>query len=39
MGSVQISTSQTDPKCISAPPIFIKYKIHWDGVGSFNVEK
>ena len=25
---------ENDPTCISAPRIFIKYKLHWDGVGS-----
>ena len=35
----QILTLKNDPTCISAPPVFIKYKIHWDGVGSLNVEK
>ena len=39
MGWVQILTLKNDPTWLSAPPVFIKYKIHWDGVGSFNVEK
>ena len=38
MGWVQILTLQNDPTCISAPPVFIKYKIHCDGIGFFNVE-
>ena len=40
MGWGQIfKTLQNDPTCISAPPVFIEYKIHWDGIGPFNVEK
>ena len=39
MGWVEILTLKNDPTCISAPLVFIKYKIHWDGVGSFIVEK
>ena len=35
MGWVQLLTLQNDPTCISAPPVFIKYKIHWDRMGSF----
>ena len=37
--AVQILTLKNDPTCISAPPVFIKYKFHWDGVGSVIVEK
>ena len=39
MGWVQILTLQNDPSWISAPLVLIKYKNHWDGKGSFNVEK
>ena len=39
MGWGQILTLKIDPTCISAPHVFIKYKLHWNGVGSdFNVE-
>ena len=39
MGWVQILTLKNYPTCISAPPVYIKYKIHRDGIGSFIVEK
>ena len=32
-------TLKIDPTCSITPHVVIKYKLHWDGVGSsFNVE-
>ena len=33
MGWGQILTLKNDPTSISAPRVFIRYKLHWDGVG------